>query len=53
MNLQDFITKTRREFGIMIAQKPSWYKNEIMQTFDLAVLKISFNELSKELENDK
>jgi len=53
MNLQDFIAKTRREFDLMIAQKPSWDKNEIMQTFDLAVFKISFNELSKELESDK
>lgn len=53
MNTQEFITKVREEFETTIAQKTGWGKNEIMRTFDLAILKVSFNELSKELENDK
>lgn len=28
-------------------------RSEVMRTFDLAILKVSFNELSKEPENDK
>ena len=53
MSIQEFITKVRKEFDLMIAQKTGWGKNEIMQVFDHAFLRISFNELSKERENDK
>ena len=53
MSIQEFITKVRKEFDLMIAQKTGWGKDEVMRTFDLAILRVSFNELSKELENDK
>jgi len=54
MNTQEFITKVREEFETKISQKTGWGKNEIMQVFDHAFLRISLNMLLKEEpESDK
>jgi hypothetical protein len=50
MDINEFVTKIRDTFENEISKKNSWGKNEVLKQLDLAIAKVSLEELSNKVK---